>query len=647
MDTRKSEDSPAQTASVGDRAMMTYMKLPLPNVNSRNNAPSSNDSDDARFLDGLFDRLSGASDNGSDKDTKEGGSDSNNCSPGAQMSRVSLSMNSNTRNGNTLRTYDLSNSTHSSVNLHQNEPHRVNRSTGELSARTKSSHLQSIGNVSSLHTQQVQVPLQQQQQQMIFQQQTENNTAFAVNHQHPANTTIGSGIGMPLNTNPNLQTSPMQQIHPWSMNPAVSAVANNQIQNVNASSAAMNTINHHQAVVVNRHLNPPVSVAQPHQSIHAFQVPVEARSHTQISQLPLPTQDEAAAAPFYVEEVLSAAVSVSSSSAAPTLKSIKLASSSRGRKRPKSVAAVATYSINSKSMTSSVSEDEGDVEKRRRERNVREQERSQRISTQISDLKSLLASSNVAFKPDKYSTLVSVFGYIKTLQQRSILLDEEQKKMVETITKSNDLVTKSQNGNQAVTSSSTSAYRDSSGRTGITGAQKSSEEEDEIVMFVRGLDYRNIFSRIKIALCVTSIDGRLLACNDEFVHTCGLARETLVSSGIRKPQEGNETEEVQAGKSPLSLFNLMAREEMQLVFDAMSRMLKSPHQNESNRSQIHSSTGGGEILQNHSQYLKSDHWHCIISQCHNSSTKLQLNISLVRQEGRTPTFFNCALTSLG
>eukprot|EP01083_Nonionella_stella_P233499 822581_1 len=105
MDPRKSEDSPAQTASVGDRAMMTYMKLPLPSINARNNAPSSNDSDDARFLDGLFDRLSGTSDNGSDKDTKEGGSDSNNCSPGAQMSRGQLSMNNNTRLGNTLRTY--------------------------------------------------------------------------------------------------------------------------------------------------------------------------------------------------------------------------------------------------------------------------------------------------------------------------------------------------------------------------------------------------------------------------------------------------------------------------------------------------------------------------------------------------------------
>lgn len=298
---------------------------------------------------------------------------------------------------------------------------------------------------------------------------------------------------------------------------------------------------------------------------------------------------------------------------------------------------------------------------------MREQERSQRITKQISDLKSLLAGSNVSFKPDKFSTLVTVHSYIKTLQQQSALLDEEQRKLVDTITKSNEIVNKSRHGHQAGASKGSG---DSDVQATVSGLAvvadpnaPVSSEEDEILVFVRGLDYKSVFSKLRIALCVTSIDGRLLVCNDEFIRICGLEPKTLIESGLRSPEGINTANSAEAGKRPLSLFNLMAREDMQKVCEAMSTMLKSicspssvpgdtGAEKESGESKILSNTGrdsndgdkGMSALQDHSPRLKSDHWGSKIRQCHNSSIKLQLNLSLVRQKDGTPRFFNCALT---
>jgi PAS domain-containing protein len=277
---------------------------------------------------------------------------------------------------------------------------------------------------------------------------------------------------------------------------------------------------------------------------------------------------------------------------------------------------------------------------------MREQERSKRISSQISQLKDLLAAANVRFKPDKFNTLVSVHSYIRTLQQRQALLDEEHQKLVNTITKSNELVAKSQTGH-CTNSSLEEVPETSSGQNIIPRSQTTHSVDEEILAFVRGLDYKNVFSKIQIALCVTSIDGRLLDCNDEFARVCSLSRDLLVSSGLRKPDEMDPVEKAEAGKSPLSLFNLMAsrmsREDMQHVFEAMSNMLKQAHvSNDDSSESIHPDGG---VKQTHSDMMKYDHWSTEIMKCQNSTQKLQLNISLVRRKGM-PRFFNCALTNI-
>ena len=60
------------------------------------------------------------------------------------------------------------------------------------------------------------------------------------------------------------------------------------------------------------------------------------------------------------------------------------------------------------------------AERRRHERNLREQQRSYRISQQIKELREVLTESSVPFKPNKYSILLSVVDYIKQLKKKLI-----------------------------------------------------------------------------------------------------------------------------------------------------------------------------------------------------------------------------------
>jgi PAS domain-containing protein len=227
-----------------------------------------------------------------------------------------------------------------------------------------------------------------------------------------------------------------------------------------------------------------------------------------------------------------------------------------------------------------VSEDEGDKVKRRMDRNQREQQRSQKITEQIACLKELLAGANVHFKPDKHSTLITVADYIKQLQTRSQLLDSEHKKLLETISKTNEAVNTPHY--QTSTDGETVVSNDL-----LSDVPSSLLLEDEHAVFVRGLDYRNVFLQCSIPLAVASIDGRFMDCNAEFESITGYVRDELLLSESGDSDGGPKADSIPSdsgvpscvtttSKRNLSLFNLLCREDMEQVFLAMSRMLKQP-----------------------------------------------------------------------
>jgi PAS domain-containing protein len=170
-------------------------------------------------------------------------------------------------------------------------------------------------------------------------------------------------------------------------------------------------------------------------------------------------------------------------------------------------------------------------ERRRQERNFREQQRSYRISEQIKNLRDILAESNVPFRPNKFSILITVADYIKELQSRSIMLDSEHSKLMSTLKETVELV---QNGGAASSGSSGEQSQDSDDHKGNNNgsSHQNSMLNDEDLVLVRGLDYFNVFSHAACAMGVASLDGRILAMNEELQDLLGSSREAMLRQSL-------------------------------------------------------------------------------------------------------------------
>ncbi|EEC49546.1 predicted protein [Phaeodactylum tricornutum CCAP 1055/1] len=225
------------------------------------------------------------------------------------------------------------------------------------------------------------------------------------------------------------------------------------------------------------------------------------------------------------------------------------------------------------------------AECRRHERNMREQQRSGLISQQIKELREVLTESNIPFKPNKFSILVSVVDYIKSLQARAIMLDSEHQKLADTIREASDLVT-----------------------NGLTSEEDKecmsplSDEPQSELLFVQGIDYRAVFNHCPYAMGVASLDGRILVCNSSFESLLGLnkdrARQQSFFVFIRNHQD---------------------------IFDAMADLLK--------RSSVASETGEGVVV-------KEEH---LLYWCGQvvtlRSQRLIFNITLTSSSNGEPSFF--------
>jgi len=222
-------------------------------------------------------------------------------------------------------------------------------------------------------------------------------------------------------------------------------------------------------------------------------------------------------------------------------------------------------------------------EKRRYDRNMREQQRSYKISQQIKELRNVLSNSNIPFKPNKFSILLSTAVYIKQLQSRAMLLDGEHQKLLNSIGQASEMVTTGQLPDEQAESADKSA-------------------NDANLMFVQGLQYSNIFYQCSAAIAVASLDGRFLDCNVQFEKVSGYTKEELTRE---------------------TLFNLLTNDDMEEVFKVMGQMLKEDKNADFNARTFWS----GVVLQK------------------NRKVDLQMNITMARSPDGTPRFFNCALTS--
>jgi PAS domain-containing protein len=176
----------------------------------------------------------------------------------------------------------------------------------------------------------------------------------------------------------------------------------------------------------------------------------------------------------------------------------------------------------------------------------------------------------VQFKPNKHSILLSVVDYIKQLQSRAIMLDAEHHRLIQTIRQTSEMV-----------------------NSGPAPEHEANEEQgsDAEMLFVQGLDYQSIFDQGTAAMGIAALDGRILACNHEFVNLLGYSREELLRQ---------------------SLFSVMQNHEE--VFKAMAEMLKAETIND----------GLGDTEEQEKQPL---HWSGVVSQTDQSVSACECTVN--------------------
>lgn len=264
-------------------------------------------------------------------------------------------------------------------------------------------------------------------------------------------------------------------------------------------------------------------------------------------------------------------------------------------------------------------------EKRRFERNQREQQRSFKISQQIKELRNVLQESNIPFKPNKYSILHSVVDYIKELQTRAIYLDQEHQNLLNTISATNELVNSGNSGEKF--GRHLNQNEDESGNGSRNNFCLGNDSE---LLFVKGLDYKSVFSQCSSALCVASLDGRLLDCNAQFEKISGYEKEELQDK---------------------TLFNFLTNPAMEALFVEMGQLLQdnTSQENQGDKGK----TSSDEKKQEESPSSSALFWRGQVQRRktsqNNETSKdddsdLYMNITLAKSRDGRPQYLNCALT---
>lgn len=328
------------------------------------------------------------------------------------------------------------------------------------------------------------------------------------------------------------------------------------------------------------------------------------------------------------------------------------------------------------SFSYAVSEDESERERRRQDRNYREQQRSQQISNQIVVLRSLLGDAKVECKPDKYSTLTSVVEYVKTLQQKSSMLESEHKKLLDTITQTTKIM-----NSQYMTVQSDVTANNGLKDSGVDVV--SSVPEDDSQVYVQGIDYQTIFRSSPFALATTSIDGRFLDCSEGFEKLTRFSREELLPTEKEPKSEapgddsssttsdissanGSNGEYAQSATKNLSLFNVLFQGDMGKVYHAMFDILQqrmeqmeddSKEENPEERpltdqwsndvklsrdkeAQVSRTADDDDTIATRNAIVP-----LTLTQCFLSHYQVKLYLNLVRTLQQKPRFFNCTLVS--
>ncbi|CAB9496142.1 expressed unknown protein [Seminavis robusta] len=215
------------------------------------------------------------------------------------------------------------------------------------------------------------------------------------------------------------------------------------------------------------------------------------------------------------------------------------------------------------------------TENKRLERNTREQERSNQVSKQFNELRDLLSKSGIIIpKGTKMAVLGISIEYIRALQEQQKQAEWKNQELASQIRQ----LAQGVHGEQSLRAiqhagnsnaiwdlpsfshgQETNPARTANGTANGTGAGAASYNSNESASVDNSsannsqVQYIDLFQHAPVPMAISSLGGSLLDCNRSFANLTGLDKDQIKS---------------------LTIFNLMAQEDLKTSFERISRMLE-------------------------------------------------------------------------
>eukprot|EP00573_Skeletonema_grethae_P009685 CAMPEP_0201694184 /NCGR_PEP_ID=MMETSP0578-20130828/6534_1 /ASSEMBLY_ACC=CAM_ASM_000663 /TAXON_ID=267565 /ORGANISM="Skeletonema grethea, Strain CCMP 1804" /LENGTH=388 /DNA_ID=CAMNT_0048179827 /DNA_START=179 /DNA_END=1345 /DNA_ORIENTATION=- len=246
---------------------------------------------------------------------------------------------------------------------------------------------------------------------------------------------------------------------------------------------------------------------------------------------------------------------------------------------------------------------------RREERNMREKERSLKITQQIHELRNLLSSGGVIVpKGTKSTILAEAANYIRLLQQQHTRSELEKQQLVQEVQRI---------GGGAIGQKASVAIRHVAAQNGIDSvlglgpvpnADASSPHSMHDSLGDR--DFRIVFNSCSVGMAIATMGGSFIDCNAAFTQLSSYTKQELKA---------------------MTIFNITSRDDLQGAFDMMSKLITPPTSGFDGDGNVQDEKPPAPVVLRSAIRHRSD---------------LGLSVSLIRGDDGVARYFNITLVKL-
>lgn len=249
---------------------------------------------------------------------------------------------------------------------------------------------------------------------------------------------------------------------------------------------------------------------------------------------------------------------------------------------------------------------------RREERNLREKERSLKITQQIHELRNLLSLGGVIVpKGTKSTILTEAANYIRLLQQHQVRSEVEKGQLVKEVQRI---------GSGGIGEKTAYAIQQTAAQNGVSSvlsqgqAQQPQAPSSGIADTLGDREYRCVFNSCSVGMAIATMGGSFIDCNLAFTQLSSYSKQELKA---------------------MTIFNITSREDLQGAFDMMSQLITPPS------GQLDADgNGSGGVIDNSSQTP------VILRSAIRNRSDLGLSVSLIRGDDGMARYFNVTLVKL-